>query len=81
MQFLAGNETVIVWLDCMKYGTMTGALLDTLTRVFNKVMRHHPENTCGFIIAPHLVSDRHANGMRDELRYLEAICVRNVLLA
>jgi len=62
------NGCVILWVDLMKYGRLSGKDLDEVTSRVKKALSRKPNHSVCFMLAPWLVSERTSNGARGELR-------------
>lgn len=61
----------IVWLDFTKFGTLANNDLNESLELMEVVLKRLPEITCGFVICPHLVSEKTSgNGIRGEIRHI-----------
>ena len=58
---------MIVWMDYMKYGVVSGAELNTSVELISKALGAEPNRSCAFVIAPQISSERRS-GLRQEWR-------------
>ena len=58
----------IIWLDFMKLGRLTVTDVNDYGELLGLALSKFPEGSCAIVIAPHLSSERIANGHRGELR-------------
>lgn len=58
---------VILWLDYSKFGTLSNNELNNTVNIVAKALAVMPENSCCFIVAPLLASERRS-GFREEFR-------------
>ncbi|CAK9053386.1 unnamed protein product [Durusdinium trenchii] len=61
------KSSVLVWVDFMKFGRLSVADLNHTTELLQRVLSALPEQSCGFLIAPQLTSERRSS-LRDEWR-------------
>lgn len=71
------NGAVIVWIDYMKMGRLTGQDLNWTVELCKKALASMPDRACCFAIAPQLVSERRS-GLRAECRRQWDILGKNV---
>lgn len=61
----------IVWLDFTKFGTVANNDLNESLELMELVLKRLPQSTCGFVICPHLLSEKSSgNGIRGEIRHM-----------
>ena len=69
-ELAAEQAALCVWADCTKLGRMANSDLNYIADIMDNVLSKKPQNSCGIVFCPFLISEKVPNGQRGEIRQL-----------